>query len=389
MDIALCYESVLPDRGGCERYIAALARRLVADGHTVHLYACRWDADVLPSATEYHLLRAPRGPRFLRPWLFGAACERALRSAHHDLSIGFNKTWGQDILYPQGGLHVASAECNLRKHRRPLARRLGRWVKRFDPAHWSFSRLERRQYLGAKRSLVVVNSHMVRRHFERFYNFSPNDVRVIHSAIDSADFREEDRPRQRFEWRQRWGIGPEETVALFIAMNYRLKGLVPLLEAVRLLPRDKPFRLLVVGDPSTNTFERQARRLGIVDRVCFAGYFSNTRHCYFAADFFVHPTFYDPCSLVVLEALACGLPVITSRFNGASEFLTPPNEGYVIDDPHDVEQLADCLVKLLDHSRRLACAHAARRKAELWTFDHHYDQLLQVFAEAAAQKRAA
>src|SRR5437773_5984856 len=88
MDIAFCYESVLPARGGCETYIADLAGRLVADRHEVHLYACRWDAAALPENVHYHCLPAARGPRFLRPWRFGAACARALRGAQHDVSVG-------------------------------------------------------------------------------------------------------------------------------------------------------------------------------------------------------------------------------------------------------------------------------------------------------------
>jgi UDP-glucose:(heptosyl)LPS alpha-1,3-glucosyltransferase len=123
--------------------------------------------------------------------------------------------------------------------------------------------------------------------------------------------------------------------------------------------------------------------------VRFLGYCPDTRDCYFAADFLVHPTFYDPCSLVVLEALACGLPVVTSRFNGASELLSPPREGYVIDDPHDHGRLAWCLSQLLDPVRRAACAQAARQAAQGWTFEQHYQQLLQVFGEAAARKKAA
>src|SRR5262249_46218963 len=113
------------------------------------------------------------------------------------------------------------------------------------------------------------------------------------------------------------------------------------------------------------------------------------RGSYFGADFLVHPTFYDPCSLVVLEALACGLPVITSRYNGASELLAPPREGYVLADPHDHARLAGGLAQLCDPARRSACAQGARRTAAQWTFEHHYRQLLQVFVEAAARKRAA
>src|SRR6202035_3827935 len=90
MNIALCHENVTPSRGGCETYIADLARKLLADRHEVHLYACRWDAPALPAGLHYHALPSVRGPRFLRPWRFGALCLDALRKARHDVSIGFD-----------------------------------------------------------------------------------------------------------------------------------------------------------------------------------------------------------------------------------------------------------------------------------------------------------
>src|SRR5262249_1195106 len=205
MKIAFCYESVLPARGGCETYIADLARRLVQDRHEVHLYASRWDETALPPAMHYHPLPTFRGPRFLRPWRFGAACARALRGAAHQVTLGFDKTWGQDVLYPQGGLHLASAAYNLRKYRGRLARGLARLAKWLDLAHWSFSRLERRQYLSGHRPLVVVNSVMVRTHFQRFYGVRPQDLFVVPSAIDPGRFVDYDRPRRRLELRERWG----------------------------------------------------------------------------------------------------------------------------------------------------------------------------------------
>jgi UDP-glucose:(heptosyl)LPS alpha-1,3-glucosyltransferase len=300
-----------------------------------------------------------------------------------------DKTWGQDVLYPQGGLHAASTAHNLHKYGHPFLRRAARVAKWLDVAHWSYSALERRQYLGPHRPLVIVNSNMVRDHFRQFYGVGPEELRVVRSAIDPGRFSEYDRPRRRVVYRQQWGLSADDTVGLFVAMNYRLKGLEPLLHAVSLLPAEPSFCLLVAGSPRTGGYERLARRLGIADRVRFLGPRRDVANCYFAADFLVHPTFYDPCSLVVLEALACGLPVITTRFNGASELLEPPREGYVIDNPHDHARLAECLVALLDPQQRSACAAAARWTAAIWTFEQHYCQLLQVFAEAAARKQAA
>jgi UDP-glucose:(heptosyl)LPS alpha-1,3-glucosyltransferase len=131
------------------------------------------------------------------------------------------------------------------------------------------------------------------------------------------------------------------------------------------------------------------RRLGIERFVHFAGVCPEIRGAFFAADFLVHPTFYDPCSLVVLEAMACDLPIITSRFNGASELMSSLQEGFVVSDPHDHEQLAGCLAKMLDPARRRAFAQGSRRAAAAWTFEHHYRQMLHVFEEAARRKLAA
>jgi len=389
MNIALCYQTVLPARGGCETYIAGLARRLAADGHEVHLYACQWDTTALPATVCCHALPVAAGPRFLRPWRFAAACARALDGAGHDVSVGFDKIWGLDVMYPQGGLHAASAEHNLLKYDNALLRGLARLAKAVDVAHWSYHRLERRQYLGPDRPLVVAISQMVGRQFEHYYGIEPSRVRVVPCATDTNRFNRPDRPKLRLEWRRRCGIGSQDPVGLFISMNYRLKGLAPLLHAVRRLPPGKRFRLLVVGNPKTERYERLARRLGIADRVSFVGPCRDIERCYFASDFLVHPTFYDAFSLVVLEALACGLPVITTANAGASELLHPPDDGYVIADPHDHDLLAWCMLQLLDPERRAARAQAARQAASRWTFEDHYRQMLQVFAEAAARKQAA
>src|SRR5439155_16923786 len=94
MNIAFCYDQVFPARGGCGTYLTDLSRRLVADKHEVHLYACRWDEQALPAGIHYHALPSPRGPRFWRPWRFARLCEAALAGGDHDVSVGFDKTWG-------------------------------------------------------------------------------------------------------------------------------------------------------------------------------------------------------------------------------------------------------------------------------------------------------
>jgi UDP-glucose:(heptosyl)LPS alpha-1,3-glucosyltransferase len=211
-------------------------------------------------------------------------------------------------------------------------------------------------------------------------------VRVVRSAINPDRFLADDRLKRRHAERAAWNAKPDEVVGLFVAMNYRLKGLAQLLDAFALVPRGK---LVVVGNPKFARYQRQAQRLGIADRVVFLGHRGETRDCYFAADYLVHPTFYDPCSLVALEALACGLPVITSRYNGAAELLSPPADGLVIANPHDASELATAMSRMLDREYLSSATAAARATAAKWTFEQHYQALLDVFCEVRQIKRAA
>lgn len=388
LDVALCYESVLPAKGGAETYIGDLSRRLARDGHTVHLYACRWDAKALPKGMIFHQLHVKPGWRFQRPWRFAQACEAALSTSKHDVSVGFDKTWAQDVLYPQGGLHVASQQQNRLKFRSPIHRFLADFGKFLDPAGWSFRQLERQQYLGHKKPIIVVNSEMVQRYFLEFYGLS-DDVRVIRSAIDPDRFAASNREALRQVERQSWSVSDAEPVGLMVAMNYRLKGLEPLIRAAATIPKSLRFKLAVVGHPKTKPYERLAHRLGVADRFLFLGFRADPKEAYFAADFLVHPTFYDPCSLVVLEALACSLPVITTRYNGASELLTVPENGFVVQDPHDAQELGQAIQQMLDSNYRVRAAQSAAQAAQRWTFEMHYQALLGVFDEVRNRRQKA
>ncbi len=389
MNIAFCYESVLPTRGGCETYIASLARRLALEGHAVHLYASRWDESALPANLNFHRITLPACPRFLRPWYFGAACRKALANANHEVTVGFDKIWGLDVLYPQGGLYVAGAHHNILKYPSALTRGAVRFLKALDPAHRSFMALEKRQYRAEPQPIVIAISEMVQRHFQEYYHLPSANVRLVRLATDANRFDECDRPRRRMEGREQWNLEADHVVGVFAGLNYRLKGIVPLLHSLTLLPASSPLRILVAGHPKTADFVRLAVRLGVSDKVRFVGYCAEMRNCYFASDFLIHPTFYDPCSHVVLEAMACGLPVITTRYNGASELIHAPRDGYVLDDPHDHQKMAWALTQMLDPARRSVCGQAGRRTAAQWTFENHYRQMMDVFAEAAARKKAA
>ncbi|MGL4555490.1 MAG: glycosyltransferase family 4 protein [Gemmataceae bacterium] len=389
MKLAICHPVVEPARGGCETYIAMLLNRLCKDGHHVHLLASRWDAAALPPRLNVRPLPDCSHPRVFRPWRFSAAVARELGRERFDLSLGFDKVAGVDVLYPQGGVYAASAAHGRERFPRPWQRAVAGWLRGLTPAHWSMTLHERRQYRATPAPFVLAISDFTRGHLMRYHGLPAAQIHVLRSAIDPDRLAATDRPARRVLSRQRWGVEPDDVFAVFLGVNPRLKGLGPLLDAVAAMSDRRRFRLGVFGLGTAAGYERQARRLGISDSVRFVGYHPDIRDVYFAGDVLVHPTFYDPCSLVVLEAVAVGLPVITTRSNGAAELLDPPADSRVVRSAHDRPALTAALDEFLDNETRRAASRAALRSAAKWTFDDHYRELTRLLDVAYRRKKAA
>lgn len=386
MHIALCHDYINPQRGGCETYIVDLGNRLVLDGHQVTLIAQSVERSRLHPAVQVRHVEYPKYPRFLKPYRYTQSLRTVLEHETFDLSIGFDKCWGVDVLFPQGGLYSASARANLRKERFVLMRLLRAIATFFDIAKQSYLRIERIQYFVHPPLQIIVNSEMTANHFVQGLGIPRSRISVIHSAISQERFQLPDRLVHRCNWRKLLQIDPTTPVGLFLATNYHLKGLYPLIHALRYLPDHLALRVVVAGNNRYSSFARLARRLNVADRIHFVGHCSDSQQLYFASDFLIHPTFYDPCSLVALEAIYCGLPVITSTMNGARELLDPMCS-HIIDDPHQHRQLAHLIAACAEPHRLAAAQAAAWQTAQRWTFEHHYQRLLAVLNQVYERKR--
>jgi UDP-glucose:(heptosyl)LPS alpha-1,3-glucosyltransferase len=126
--------------------------------------------------------------------------------------------------------------------------------------------------------------------------------------------------------------------------------------------------------------------MGISRTVHFLGFHPDIRECYASSDFFVMPTYYDPCSLVALEALALGLPVITTVCNGASELIADGREGFLMSSSDALGELTAALEHMTDNARRKTMSIEAARLGQALSFDRHVDALIKVFQEVAASK---
>jgi UDP-glucose:(heptosyl)LPS alpha-1,3-glucosyltransferase len=392
MRIALTYQRVDPTRGGAETYVVDLATRLLHAGHRVDLFAHEWRDDCLPPDVTTHRVPISGLTRWERIWSFAANSERALREAEGeiDCTVGFINTWHQDVLIPQGGVHAASLEANAKRFPAGWRRELYKLGKRANPKRWIFRAIEAKQYDPARGSRIVAVSRMVRGHLERYRGVSRERIDVIPNAIDAGRLAVADPSRARAEFRAKFGLGPDDLVALFVGHNYALKGLAPLIRALAARNHSgRPIHLVACGGSDVGLYRALADRLGLAKTVHLAGFQPDIRPPFWASDFFVLPTYYDPCSLVVFEALACGLPVITTACNGAGEVIAEGREGFVIDHPDALDSLAGALDRMSDDSARAAMSAHAMSLGREQSFDRHVAKLVEVFERVAASKNRA
>ena len=382
MKVGLVIRSFDASLGGAEHWTWQFAASLAAAGHEIHAVASRFGSGTEEIGVARHVVPDVRSTL---DW--AAAAEQVLKTLRLDVIHDMGHGWHCDVFQPHGGSRMASFEQNLLLLPRWLQGAKRRFAQR-TPRYRAFNRLLARQYRPDGRRVIAL-SKMVAGHMARYHSISEKDLRLVYNGVDIERFSPEICDRHRAGVRRQLGL-VDETLLLIVAHNFRLKGVPTLLRAVAKLRRaGRAVHLAVVGGKHLGRYRRLARRLGAEKSVTFLGPRNDVIRYYGAADVYVHPTFYDPCSLVVLEALACGLPVITSRFNGAGELMREGVEGFVLQDPSDDGELALRIRLLLDPGERRTMSAAARKLAEAHPFERNLRELTAVYEESAAQPRRA
>lgn len=383
MRIGLVIENLDPRRGGAEQWTTQFAAWLARSGHEVHVVAGSFSPEVAKLGIVAHRLPAT-GSRIE----FAQAAERRLDELRLDVTHDMGYGWHCDVFQPHGGSRAAANEQNLLLAPRCL-RAVKRQAARCLPRYREFHRLAMAQYMADDRVFIAL-SKMVARDFERHHGVHRETIRLVYNGVDIERYSPEHQRRYRAVVRDELGVADHEMLLLIVAHNFRLKGVPTLLASVaNLIRAGRPVRLAVVGGKRQPAFARLATRLGVARATTFVGSVDDAVPYYAAADVYVQPTFYDPCSLVVLEALASGLPVVTSRYNGAGELITPGVEGWIVNDPADADELTQCLLPLLEPAIRARMALAARRLALEHSFDRNCRELLAVYEEVAVRRRRA
>lgn len=386
MRVGIIIERIETWRGGAETSTLEYAHLLAARGVDVTLLT----ASRCPSLPDLRVIHVPVGATLkpLRTARFARKAAAAARDAGFDLVHAISPALGADLYQPRGGLMRETIARNRATRPGGSARLLKGLSQAFNVKHRMLLRLEE-QILAADGPLIAAVSQYVARQLREHYAVDSQRIRVVFNGVTVAPVAPAERAADRAAIRGEHGLSPDTLALLCVAHNFRLKGVEPLLVAMsRLGPHLARTRLLIAGRDDSAGMVGLARKLGVAERVTFIGPTQRIAAFYHAADVCVHPTFYDPCSRVVLEALSRGLPCITTRHNGASEVMEEGRHGYVIDDASRVDDLADRIVRMHDAARRAEMSRAAALLAPRVSMQRHVDEMMAVYGELCAARAA-
>jgi len=345
--------------GGAERFTSSLISALGDHRYEVAVLTRRWQDDNGVTAIRCN---PPCLGRLTRDWGFALAVGRQLREHRFDLVQSNERVPGCDVYRAGDGVHRQWLV-----HRRRVQSWPARLFSALSPYHAYVQWIERCVFEHPRLRAVICNSHMVRQEILKYFHVEPAKLHVIYNAVDSHRFGPHLK-KHRAAIRGEFGIPESATLFVFVGSGFERKGLRYAIEG---LTGVTGAHLLVVGgDKQAPHYVRLAQKLGLADRVHFAGIRSDVGPCYGAADALLLPTLYDPMPNVTLEAMACGLPLVVSTTCGAAELLGETLHGGacgLVCDALDHQALVRAMQTLTDPSVAERLGRAARLRVEPFT----------------------
>jgi len=372
LKIGLAIYNFDPKKGGAERYAFDLSQRLSKKGHDVSVVCSN---GIALSGIKLVKVKAIKYPKWLRTLFFAIEHRNIAKRLKFDVILGFGNTIELDVYQSHGGVQKVWMKREIESYDNPVEKSLKAFILK-SSIHQRIQEWISEYPLKNKRyRKIIAISHMVKNHMRDFYNIDEDEIEVVYNGVDTERFKPEEGIKDTTRLR-----------ILFSAGNFRLKGLSPLLSAMeRVSKMRKDFLLIVMGRGKKERFTKFIEEKKLKEYVVFTGETANPEIAYRKSHFLVHPTFYDACSLTTMEAMASGIPVVTTRWNGASSLVTE-DEGLVIDEPRDIEALSSAIMALMDKIKLEIMGRNARLKIQSYTMEKNAREIERILLEAKDEK---
>ena len=369
--------------GGMERYSAELIERFSKE-HEIHVFASTMEGVNPQGQIIFHRIPVIKILFPIKSIIFFLLASWLVKRHSFDIIHGNGGNFYGANIITAHYCHMGWNEViSLIPSSGSLIKRIYRNVTaRIDTA------MEKYIYRSRKYKKIIANSEKIKNELCKFYDVINKSVKVIYIGVDTKLFNPSNRMIYNIEIRKKFNIPLDSCLILFAGAMER-KGLSFLLKSLKLLKEENIF-LIIAGKGDRKYYQREAESLGINNLIKFAGHRSDIHKFYASADIFVLPTIYEPFGMVVTEAMASGLPVVVSRQAGASELITEGEDGILIKNADDHEEIAHILMPLVkDKDLRQRIGHNARLKVENLSWDKMADETMMLYREVLADSHKA
>ena len=291
--------------GGTELFLNCLSHYLAEKGEDVTII-CRTHVEPTHPAIKFVKLDGFAIGKSHRIWKFAKDVEKHVAQSDYDFVYSLGKTWSHDMLRIGGGTHVHFVE-SMKQGKLSFKDKVAIAIERKAMAKGAYKH-------------VVANSYKSAEEIQQAYGVPEDKISVIHNFVDTTRFDRERVSPQVNEWKEKLQLDDKTPVFLFLGTGYKRKGLKRALYAFSKL--DFTAKLIIVGrENHEDDYKKYAQGLGIYDSCHFLGSQNQPEHFFPLADCYVLPTHYEPFGFTAIEALSCGVPVITTENCGAKEVL--------------------------------------------------------------------
>jgi UDP-glucose:(heptosyl)LPS alpha-1,3-glucosyltransferase len=383
LDVGLVILHADATRGGAERYTLDLARALTARGHAVTLLAASFGET--PSGARQVALGARGRTRAGQLGAFLDSLDAHLDQRRYDVVHAMLPVRRCDIYQPHAGIAADNLRHGHLKYPDRTRRALAWLGNRLNRRRKLLSAVERRLLTGDSPPILICSSEVQQQVALAHYPLREIHLARLFNAVELEELDPTARPEARAAMRARLAVRQEQVLGLLIARDWVRKGVRQAIQAAARV-HDPRLVLAIVGQEEPGRYRALARALRVETQVQFFGWAPDLYSFYRAADFFVLPTRADTCSLVVLQALAMGLPVISTRQNGACEIMTDGRHGVVLPDPQNIDALSHAMRGMLDTATRERMAAAALELRSELAYETHLARMLEIYEQAARER---
>ena len=380
--------------GGVEKYIYSLVERLLDAGHEVHYFCHFWEKDADPRIRFHKIPNPFKQFRYLKVWSFDRWSQWKVNNDEFDIVHGFTKTAQQDIYTDGSGCLRDYQEYSIKEgESSEFVQRL----KRLSPHQRLVERIEEERFTRGNFRRITTMSIFAQEQICRRYGLAKEEVEVIYNGIDLRNFNPSLTEKHREPMREQLNYTKNDVVALLVGNDYRRKGVVTLMEAMKKiedqggLPDGRKLQVAIVGKERPAR-ERElydkAQSMGLSKQFRFFGPHRDIAKWHAMSDLHILPSRFDIFGNVVLEAMAMGVPTIVSAKAGAAEVVKPAETGYIQQDPKDPDELASLILKAVGPGPETlqTLGENARLEAEQYSWERHFSRMLDIYAEVKEAK---